>query len=418
MSREFPRVMRGLRVWSMLTAAGFLAVAASFVAWSRTEDASASPTPEPKKDVRVVVVKDGDEPEVYVHRGDDESEDDADRPKRPYLGVSIEEDTKNPEGGAKVETVSEGSPADGAGIRSGDTIVGFGGDVIRGPARLTEKIRASRPGERVEVKLVRKDGRKEAVTVEMGKRASPRGFWYGFDEGDPIAPLPDLKELEGLGERINEKIKKIHVTPRAWIFRGDRPKLGVELVETTPELREHLGGSDDAGVLVGKVLSGTPAQKAGVKVGDLILSVDGDRVDDAGALIDALSDKDGKTIDLELVRDRKTLRLQVSIPAREEGEDEPRGPRASASADVEREVRGAEPMVHEHERAMRDMRRSLDLAIARQVQAAKESSRMAAVEARHAMDQGVRRAMQQAREELRRARAQSERTARFRAQFI
>jgi len=409
MSSKLPRARLSLKVWTILTVAGFLAMAATFVVWSRTTDPS-DPTPEPKKDVRVVVVKDGDDPEAYVHREGDENEDDADRPKRSYLGVSIEEDTKNPEGGARVETVSGGSPADKAGIRRGDTIVGFGGDVIRGPVRLTEKIRASHPGDRVEVKLVRKDGRKETVTVEVGEREA-RGFWYGFGEGDQLAPLPDLKGLDDLGE----KIKRLHVTPRAWIFRGDRPKLGVELVETTPELREHLGGSDDAGVLVGKVLSGTPAQKAGVRVGDLIVSVDGDRVSDAGALIEALSDKDGKTISLELVRDRKTIRLQVSIPPSEDAGDEPRGPRASRA--------------HAHERALQEMQRDLRRAVEEQVRAARESSRLAAEEVRRAVSESrresiqrvaedVRRAMDQAREELRRARMESKRAVRPAAGII
>ena len=44
---------------------------------------------------------------------------------------------------------------------------------------------------------------------------------------------------------------------KSWVFRwGSRPKLGVQLVATTPELREHLGGGRDRGVLVGKVMSG------------------------------------------------------------------------------------------------------------------------------------------------------------------
>ncbi len=63
-----------------------------------------------------------------------------------------------------------------------------------------------------------------------------------------------------------------------------------------------------------------------MRVGDLIVSVDGDAVEDSGDLIEALSDKDGKTVDLEVVRDRKTLHVKVPIP--EDEEDEPSGPRA------------------------------------------------------------------------------------------
>ena len=50
--------------------------------------------------------------------------------------------------------------------------------------------------------------------------------------------------------------------------------LGVSLTETTPDLREHLGADKDRGVLVSKVLSGMPAEDAGIEVGDLITQVD------------------------------------------------------------------------------------------------------------------------------------------------
>lgn len=65
------------------------------------------------------------------------------------------------------------------------------------------------------------------------------------------------------------------------VFEGDdfnllrRGYLGVNLTELTPELREHFGVNEEAGVLVSKVESGSPAEKAGIKVGDVITSIDG-----------------------------------------------------------------------------------------------------------------------------------------------
>jgi membrane-associated protease RseP (regulator of RpoE activity) len=81
---------------------------------------------------------------------------------------------------------------------------------------------------------------------------------------------------------------------------------------------------------VGKILAGKPAERAGVRVGDLIVSVDGASVEDSGDLIEALSDKDGKTVDLEIVRDKKTMHLKVEIQKVED--DEPGGPRAELLA--------------------------------------------------------------------------------------
>src|SRR4029079_4231300 len=113
-----------------------------------------------------------------------------------FLGISSEEDTKNPEGGARGTSVSEDSPADKAGLHRGDTIVSFGGTTIHGPARLTEKIHDSKPGDKIEMKVHRKEGKTETLTVEMGERPKVRGFGYGWG-GDGFARIP---ELEGLGD--------------------------------------------------------------------------------------------------------------------------------------------------------------------------------------------------------------------------
>src|SRR5688572_3678790 len=49
-------------------------------------------------------------------------------------------------------------------------------------------------------------------------------------------------------------------------FGGKRAYLGVSLVDLTPELREHYGAEKDAGILVGSVEEGGPAEKAGVRI--------------------------------------------------------------------------------------------------------------------------------------------------------
>lgn len=51
--------------------------------------------------------------------------------------------------------------------------------------------------------------------------------------------------------------------------------LGVGLLDLTPELRTYFGVPEDAGVLVSKVAPGSPAEKAGIKVGDILTGLDG-----------------------------------------------------------------------------------------------------------------------------------------------
>ena len=57
------------------------------------------------------------------------------------------------------------------------------------------------------------------------------------------------------------------------------PRLvGIEITEITPALREHFGGPADHGVLVLRTVPGLLADRAGIRVGDLVLELDGKRI--------------------------------------------------------------------------------------------------------------------------------------------
>jgi membrane-associated protease RseP (regulator of RpoE activity) len=93
-----------------------------------------------------------------------------------------------------------------------------------------------------------------------------------------------------------------------------RGQLGVELVEITPELREHFGAPRDAGVLVARITPNGPAAKAGVRVGDVITAVDGQKIDgDADVRRQIRGKKDKEVASLELLRNRarQTIKAQV-----------------------------------------------------------------------------------------------------------
>ena len=310
----------------------FLAVSKDGLAQDKVKDNNKT------KSVQVITVEGGD--------GDNE---DSEAPeawssswsgnggKGGYLGLSLREDTKNSEGGALVEHVVTDSPAAKGGLKDGDVIVGFGGDVVRGPAKVTEKLRASKPGDKIALD-VRRDNKIQKVTVELGER---RPLRWRVQSGD-AAPMDEQQQkaleesLRGLDEKLpglqNRISKMKFYSPGRhglMMFGNDRPLLGIEMVETTPELRETMGGTKDAGVLVGKVLSGTAAEKCGLKVGDLITTVDGKKVSDAGELSEAISSKEGKTVDLDVVRDKRTMHFKAVLPKLDEPEDEQTGPRAS-----------------------------------------------------------------------------------------
>ena len=232
---------------------------------------------------------------------------------RPFLGVQL-----GPvrEGGARIESVIEDSPAAGAGLREGDVVVSYDGHEIETPWDLTRAVLKTEPGEQMDIEVLR-DGVRKTIRAEIGENDGWAGA-FAFGDGD-----------------FSFDIRADH----AWSFRSGRPRLGVQLVNVTGELREHLGSSRDEGVLVGKVLSETPAEEAGVEVGDLIVAVDGEAVGDHGDLIRLLRERDGETLDLEIIRDGRPLSLGVTLPERDDTEyvpgrfDRHRHPSGGVSAD-------------------------------------------------------------------------------------
>lgn len=97
--------------------------------------------------------------------------------------------------------------------------------------------------------------------------------------------------------------------------------IGVRPIEMTPELRQHFGAPKDAGILVGSVEPDGPAAKAGLKVGDIVTSVDGDRIDSVLELVRTVRHKkDGEKVTVEVLRDRAAKSLTIVVVERKDKE--------------------------------------------------------------------------------------------------
>lgn len=102
------------------------------------------------------------------------------------------------------------------------------------------------------------------------------------------------------------------------LLGGPRAYLGVSLDDLTPELSEHFGGPREAGVIVESVADDSPAQKAGVRVGDIILSIDGKDVKSAADVRAGLREKkDGDAVRLEVQRGRSRQSIVATVKERE-----------------------------------------------------------------------------------------------------
>jgi serine protease Do len=90
--------------------------------------------------------------------------------------------------------------------------------------------------------------------------------------------------------------------------------VGISIQDLTPEIAARFKMARAHGVMVSDVIDGSPAQKAGLRRGDLILSIDDDKTLHAGALRWRVGSKGvGRTVRLEVERDGKPVSIDVTL---------------------------------------------------------------------------------------------------------
>jgi serine protease Do len=131
-----------------------------------------------------------------------------------------------------------------------------------------------------------------------------------------VAELPDMPSMEWGGPMV---------------YAG-RPRLGIDAEDLAGQLGSFFGAPDGEGVLVRSVNSGSPAEKAGIKAGDVITSLNGERIRSVGDLRQKLAaqhsekDKDAeskdqdnkdktRTVKLDVLRNKSEISLTVELPA-------------------------------------------------------------------------------------------------------
>jgi Do/DeqQ family serine protease len=112
-----------------------------------------------------------------------------------------------------------------------------------------------------------------------------------------------------LAKNVMEQIIKSGTVTRGWI--------GVEVQDMTPELAESFGVKPDEGALIAGVMRGSPADKAGVKPGDVLLAVGGKPVKDAQVMLELIAAlAPGEKTKFGLMREGKPLEVQITVGKR------------------------------------------------------------------------------------------------------
>jgi 2-alkenal reductase len=101
------------------------------------------------------------------------------------------------------------------------------------------------------------------------------------------------------------------------------PFFGVRSVPVTPQVKAQENLSVDTGVLVTEVSPGGPAEAAGVQVGDVVLAIDGEAIDEHNAFAEVLfTHKPGETVEATIQRGDRQMTVEVTLGTRPPSPDQ------------------------------------------------------------------------------------------------
>lgn len=217
-------------------------------------------------------------------------------------------------GGARIDEVDQDSPAAKAGLREGDIVVEVDGERVRSARQFARLIQETPEGRSVSLAIVR-DGQRQTMSVTPETGAFGLSGWADLERGW----TQSFKQLEPRLRELEPRLREFRFDgPLDFDFDGwrgftsPRGRLGVQVSELSPQLAEYFGVTD-GGVLVSSVTRESPAEKAGVKAGDVITSINGDRVRTTDDLVDGLRETDGQEVTIGLMRDRKETSLKATL---------------------------------------------------------------------------------------------------------
>lgn len=210
--------------------------------------------------------------------------------------------------GVAIEKVLDNSPAAQAGLMKGDVIISFNGEKVTSVRKLSRLIREVAPDHSTRIEVLR-NGVKQEFDVTMGKREMPRFRSGNFSIEMPnIPPIPDIEIPE---------MPDIKVFPRGEsglyvLGMGSSRRIGVSVSPLTKQLGEYFGVSEGKGLLVKNVRKDSPADKAGLKAGDVIVEVEGKEVKRTFDLIRQINEKKEGDVTITIIRNQSRQTITVT----------------------------------------------------------------------------------------------------------
>ena len=232
-----------------------------------------------------------------------------------WLGVETHEVTSDKakelklsaERGVVLGKIVPDGPAAKAGLKENDVVMEINGQRVEGAAQFRRVIHEIPAGRSIQLSVWR-DGRMQTISATLGKSQERRHTMKMMTPtpGTFAFRMPEIPEIPSMEWNGN------------MLFGGGQPRLGIDAEDLSGQLGAFFGAPDGEGILVRDVNPGSPAEKAGVKAGDVITSLNGERIRTVGELREKLSakreDKD-RIVKLGILRNKSEMSLGVELPA-------------------------------------------------------------------------------------------------------
>ena len=228
-----------------------------------------------------------------------------------FLGVV----TEQTEQGAKINQVSDESPAAKAGLKEGDIITKVNDIKIDGPASLYDAIGKSKPEDKVTISYIR-SGKTNTMVASLAKNKNSMQYYnFSSPEGQG-GPSFDMSPRQ----YFDPNTRKLQPSPRGFSFAipnfpgmedmriagiENKPKLGISI--------EDLENGE--GVNITSVNENSPAAKGGLKENDIIVQVNDQKIKDVDALKPIIKEaKEGSSFTFQVKRNKELKTILVKLP--------------------------------------------------------------------------------------------------------
>jgi serine protease Do len=225
------------------------------------------------------------------------------KPGGSYLGIGVAEITSErakalnlrEEHGVEITRVEDESPAAKAGMKPGDVVLEYNGQRIEGVEQFMRMVRETPAGRDVRL-AVSRGGSPQNLVVRTGSRKNLFASRFGENAVEiPRIEMPAIRMPD---------VPRMFMTWRSGF-------LGIDAESLDSQLAEYFGVKE--GVLVRSVSKGSPAEKAGLRAGDVIVRIDDKAVSTPAEVTSAVrTARANKSVTVGVVREKRETSVVLS----------------------------------------------------------------------------------------------------------